>query len=50
MVSKSYVVNECTGEIDEDDNSLTRMTKIDRYILQIRNEMVSQKNETETNA
>lgn len=44
MVSKSYAVNECSNVIDDDDKSLTRMTKIDRYILQISNEMVSEKN------
>lgn len=49
MVSKSYVVNECPRIIDDNDNSVSdarmhasdQMTKIDRYILHISNEMVS---------
>lgn len=50
MVSKSYVVNECSRVIDDEDK-LTRMSKIDRYILQISNEMVSRKNgDAKTNA
>lgn len=51
MVSKMYVVNECPIMINDaknksaEDNKLQnsdQMTKIDRYILHISNEMVSQ--------
>lgn len=51
MVSKSYVVNsECPRIIDDDEKCVRnadkmqdadRMTRIDRYILHISNEMVS---------
>lgn len=51
MVSKMYVVNECPIMINDaknksaEDNKMQnsdQMTKIDRYILHISNEMVSQ--------
>ena len=58
MVSKVYVVNECPKMIiDEKDKSVEnnnkmqnndQMTKVDRYILHISNEMVSQFNPNET--
>lgn len=50
MVSKSYVVNECPTLADDDHKSVKnaqlaadsdQMSKIDRYILHISNEMVS---------
>jgi hypothetical protein len=51
MVSKSYVVNECPTLTDDDHKSVQnekletsskqQMSKIDRYILHISNEMVS---------
>jgi hypothetical protein len=54
MVSKSYVVNECPQLADDDDECVknTNMqsteqqmkgTKIDRYMLHITNEIVSDK-------
>lgn len=49
MVSKVYVVNQCPAMTDEDDKSegnakvqsSDSMKAIDKYILQIGNEMVS---------
>lgn len=52
MVSKSYVVNECPNIADEDDElsvknskmqNSEQMKRIDRYMLHITNEMVSDK-------
>lgn len=50
MVSKSYIVNDCTSNIIDDGDKCEKnepiknsehMTRIDRYILHFSNEMVS---------
>lgn len=53
MVVKSYEVNECPNVGNDDDNSVKsakmqntdQMKRIDRYMLHITNEMVSDKSE-----
>lgn len=55
MVSKSYVVNECPNIADDDDECVKnvkmqnseQMKRIDRYMLHITNEMVSDKKKSE---